>query len=148
MTSSKPPVSSSSTFKTRSPSLQSQPSQPSPRTSPTTPKFGLNPGGPSPLLTPVPTPTISGYKHEPPGSSSNADHHQYRLNQDLKFSTADRTILQELKRNISARAAHFVIKGRGYRLPGGDISPGKKYHAYPREQVPYPRSYDREVVDL
>jgi len=65
-----------------------------------------------------------------------------------KFSTADRTILEELKANIRAREAQFVIKGAGHRILGGRKSNGKKHHPYPKDEVPYPRSYDREVVDL
>ncbi|KAJ6585074.1 hypothetical protein B0H19DRAFT_1108040 [Mycena capillaripes] len=73
--------------------------------------------------------------------------------QDPKFSTADRTILQELKRNISARAAQFVIKGGPAESGRLSSSPsslrlGAKHHAYSREEVPYPRSYAREVLDL
>ena len=30
---------------------------------------------------------------------------------NLKFSTADRTILEELKRNITAKASQFILKG-------------------------------------
>lgn len=75
---------------------------------------------------------------------------------DPKFSTADRTILKELKRNISARAAQFVIKGgpgseggHGHAGSAGTASRlGTKHHAYTREEVPYPRSYAREVLDL
>ncbi|KAJ6508674.1 hypothetical protein C8R45DRAFT_1069337 [Mycena sanguinolenta] len=77
--------------------------------------------------------------------------------QDPKFSTADRTILVELKRNISARAAQFVIKGGpagaapGERALGRSASTkraGSKHHAYNRDDVPYPRSYAREALDL
>jgi hypothetical protein len=73
--------------------------------------------------------------------------------QDPKFSTADRTILKELKRNISARAAQFVIKGgpaeSGRATSGVSFTRlGTKHHAYTREEVPYPRSYAREVLDL
>jgi hypothetical protein len=67
--------------------------------------------------------------------------------QNPQFSTADRTILEELKRNISARAAQFTVKGAG-AVDGHGISTGKKHHPYRREEVPYPRSYDREVLDL
>ncbi|KAJ6477346.1 hypothetical protein C8R47DRAFT_647080 [Mycena vitilis] len=72
---------------------------------------------------------------------------------DPKFSTADRTILQELKRNISARAAQFVIKGGPAESGRASSSAnairfGTKHHAYSREEVPYPRSYAREVLDL
>ena len=65
-----------------------------------------------------------------------------------KFSTADRTILEELKANIRAREAQFIIKGVGHRILGGRKSNGKKHHPYQKDEVPYPRSYDREVVDL
>lgn len=58
----------------------------------------------------------------------------------LKFSTADRTILEELRRTISARAAQFVLKG--------PQTSRVRHHPYPREEVPYPRSYAREAVDL
>ncbi|KAF9524283.1 hypothetical protein CPB83DRAFT_618717 [Crepidotus variabilis] len=65
-----------------------------------------------------------------------------------KFSTADRTILEELKANIRAREAQFVIKGVGHTIVGGGKCPGKKHHPYSKKEVPYPRSYDTEVVDL
>lgn len=65
-----------------------------------------------------------------------------------KFSTADRTILEELKANIRAREAQFVVKGVGHTIVGGGRSPGKKHHPYSKKEVPYPRSYDTEVVDL
>lgn len=46
------------------------------------------------------------------------------------------------------RAVHFVIKGARHTLSDGGISPGQKHHVYPREVVPYPRSYEQEVIDL
>lgn len=55
---------------------------------------------------------------------------------DLPFSTLDRAILEELRQKIRAREAQFVIRS------------GRKYHAFAAEDVPYPRSYDRQVVDL
>lgn len=70
------------------------------------------------------------------------------LQHNLKFSTADRTILKELKRNISARAAQFVVKGAGAWAGTGYVRPGRKHHPYSRDEVPYPRSYEREVLDL
>ncbi|CAK5284078.1 unnamed protein product [Mycena citricolor] len=88
------------------------------------------------------TPTVDSHLDKP------------HLAEDLKFSTADRTILKELKRNISARAAQFVIKGglddrSGYQ-PGGAsfMRMGAKHHAFDHDEVPYPRSYAREVLDL
>jgi hypothetical protein len=81
------------------------------------------------------------------------DRHLHPPGHDPKFSTADRTILQELKRNINARAAQFVIKGgpeSGLRRAASITSrgAGSKHHAYARDEVPYPRSYAREVLDL
>ena len=55
---------------------------------------------------------------------------------DVQFSTVDRTILQELRQKIRAREEQFVTRS------------GRKYHAFSPADVPYPRSYDRQVVDL
>ena len=63
-----------------------------------------------------------------------------------KFSTPDRTILEELKRGIEARASQFTMKGPGAG-PGFELR-GKKHHAHPKEEVPYPRNFEREVLDL
>lgn len=68
--------------------------------------------------------------------------------QSPQFSTADRTILEELKRTINVRAAQFTFKGAGTVDGCGIARLGKKHHPYRREEVPYPRSYDREVLDL
>ncbi|EPQ54467.1 hypothetical protein GLOTRDRAFT_121617 [Gloeophyllum trabeum ATCC 11539] len=57
-------------------------------------------------------------------------------NKDFNLSTPDRAILQELKRSIAARDAQFVTRG------------GEKHHPYPAKEVPYPRSYERQVVDF
>lgn len=65
-----------------------------------------------------------------------------------RFSTADRTILEELKASIRAREAQFMLKGVGHTVLGGGRGSGKKYHVYPKEIVPYPRSYERDVIDL
>lgn len=67
---------------------------------------------------------------------------------NLKFSTVDRTILEELKRNIRARASQFTIKGAGTTIGSGIDCQGKKHHAYHPKEVPYPRNYGREVLDL
>lgn len=68
---------------------------------------------------------------------------------DSKFSTADRTILEELRRNISAREAQFVLKSSGSSKFGASpFSVGKRHHPYPKEEAPYPRSYERDVLDL
>ncbi|KAJ7505232.1 hypothetical protein B0H11DRAFT_1977595 [Mycena galericulata] len=103
--------------------------------------------GPVPTLATVspdsdsstPTPSFAA----PPALASGASHGTAH---DPKFSTADRTILQELRRNIDARAAQFVVKGG----PGEStlMRLGARHHAYAREDVPYPRSYAREVLDL
>ena len=65
-----------------------------------------------------------------------------------KFSTADRTILEELKHNLKARLSQFTMKGVGVHLTDGTVSRGKRHHAYGKREAPYPRSYDREVIDL
>ncbi|KAJ3540408.1 hypothetical protein NMY22_g4306 [Coprinellus aureogranulatus] len=86
--------------------------------------------------------SISPPAVEPAPSSSSAKETK------TQFSTADRTILEELKRNIHARNAQFVLKGVGVHLTDGTVSLGKRHHPYSRHEVPYPRSYDREVVDM
>lgn len=55
---------------------------------------------------------------------------------DVPFSTVDRTILEELRQKIRAREEQFVVRS------------GRKYHAFPSDEVPYPRSYDRNMVDM
>ena len=55
---------------------------------------------------------------------------------DVPFSTVDRTILEELRQKIRAREEQFVIRS------------GRKYHAFSPTEVPYPRSYDRQMVDM
>ncbi|KAF8627448.1 hypothetical protein AX17_006262 [Amanita inopinata Kibby_2008] len=67
---------------------------------------------------------------------------------DPRFSTADRKILEELKRNITAREAQFIKKGKSAGFGASGVVPGKKHHPYPRHIVPYPRNYEREVLDL
>ena len=67
------------------------------------------------------------------------------------FSTLDRTILEELKLTLTARESQFVNKGQG---SGGGMGigamsrKGERHHPYPKQEVPYPRSYERGVVDL
>jgi hypothetical protein len=79
---------------------------------------------------------------------------QKSKSQPPQFSTADRTILEELKRNISAKAAQFVIKGstQGGITGGTVIGMGKRgggrHHPFRKEDVPYPRCYEREAIDL
>ncbi|KAG6868965.1 hypothetical protein C0993_006487 [Termitomyces sp. T159_Od127] len=68
--------------------------------------------------------------------------------QNFDFLTADRTIFGEPKRYCGARDAQFVIKGQGTSLGSPLTRHGKKHHAFPPERVPYPRSYEQEVVDL
>lgn len=67
---------------------------------------------------------------------------------DDRFSTADRTILEELKAGIRAREAQFVLKGAGETVLGGGRGEGKKHHVHRKEEVPYPRAYGRDVTDL
>ncbi|KAJ7147045.1 hypothetical protein C8R43DRAFT_1129834 [Mycena crocata] len=106
---------------------------------------------PLPKASSGPVPTISSMETITP--HSHALGQVQAQAQDPKFSTADRTILKELKRNISARAAQFVIKGgpaeSGRAASGASfLRLGSKHHAYNRDEVPYPRSYAREVLDL
>lgn len=66
-----------------------------------------------------------------------------------KFSTADRTILQELKRNIDAKEAQFLVKFNPRSGSGASGIAGRgRHHPFDKEQVPYPRNYDQEVLDL
>ncbi|KAF8799001.1 hypothetical protein BYT27DRAFT_7264526 [Phlegmacium glaucopus] len=102
---------------------------------------GAGAGTGSPAVSITPPTSASSSKHDPQQPSSHD-------RQDLKFSTADRTILEQLKMNIRAREAQFVVKGIGNMVVGGGKSPGKKHHSYSAKEVPYPRSYGREVVDL
>lgn len=44
--------------------------------------------------------------------------------------------LRELYRKSQARESNFAKRN------------GKKLHRYPTHDVPYPRSFDREVIDL
>ncbi|KAK7056888.1 hypothetical protein VNI00_002605 [Paramarasmius palmivorus] len=110
----------------------------------------------------TPTPATNSTLHKSPSQTSSSDHHQ-----NLKFSTADRTILEELKRNIQARASQFVMKGGHSGQPMQGLSPSnmvvpstlsmgrlggiggvRRHHAYSKKQAPYPRSYERGVLDL
>lgn len=54
---------------------------------------------------------------------------------DARFSTADRAILEELKLGAAARKSQFKMKGN------------KKHHAYSKCEAPYPRNYERPVID-
>ncbi|CAL1712725.1 unnamed protein product [Somion occarium] len=53
----------------------------------------------------------------------------------FQFSTADRTILEELKSKMKARDSQFQLRC------------GKKHHIYPASEVPYPINYERDVLD-
>ncbi|KAG6915147.1 hypothetical protein DXG01_013042 [Tephrocybe rancida] len=68
--------------------------------------------------------------------------------QEDRFSTADRTIQQGLKEKREAKEAEFVKKGEGSSLVPALGFGGKRHHKFPKEEVPYPRSYEREVIDL
>ncbi|KAK0210837.1 hypothetical protein DFS33DRAFT_1406259, partial [Desarmillaria ectypa] len=68
-----------------------------------------------------------------------------------KFSATDRMTLEELKRTISARDAHFVVKGGLTQSWGADAVGsigGRRHHPFSRDQVPYPRCYEKDVLDL
>ena len=83
-----------------------------------------------------------------PTALSSDDHKQQLERQDAKFSTADHTTLEQLKLNIRTREERFVVKGIGNLAMGGGQCRGKKHHPYPAKDVPYPRSYEKEVMDL
>lgn len=101
------------------------------KSAPTTPKIPHKAAVP-PLAHPVPSLPPSAVHPQP----------------DLKFSTVDRTILEELKRNIRARAAQFTLKGAGSTIGLVGSCCGKKHHPYSMEEVPYPRNFERDVLDL
>ncbi|KAG7440858.1 uncharacterized protein BT62DRAFT_564742 [Guyanagaster necrorhizus] len=128
---------------------------------------------PVPPVPPVPTPW-SGIIHAGPfvahpstsQSRSSADKQRGKGIGAAKFSTADRTVLEELKRSLNARAAQFVVKngshgtGKTAPGPGNGISwgatglgavgvfNGKKHHPFGKDEVPYPRCYEKDVLDL
>lgn len=52
-----------------------------------------------------------------------------------EFSTADRKFLSELRQDLSSKESRFIMKN------------GKKHHPFSIAEVPYPRSYDRLVLD-
>lgn len=54
---------------------------------------------------------------------------------EARFSTADRTILNELKFKMQAREAQFKVKN------------GKRHHPYSPKEVPYPLHYEQSVID-
>lgn len=54
---------------------------------------------------------------------------------EVLFSTPDRTILEELKKKMKAHDDQFQMKN------------GKRHHPHSAEDVPYPRSYERHVID-
>jgi len=70
------------------------------------------------------------------GTAPTSDDPRQLEEQDARFSTADRTILEQLKLNIRAREGGFVVKGIGNLVVGGGQCRGKKYHSYPAKQGP------------
>lgn len=99
------------------------------------------------VLQPPSTPSRDSHSSVSTSSSSgpSTPAHKPKTN-DLNFSTLDRTILQELKLSLTARESQFVLKGPGSGM--GPRGTGVKHHPYSSKEVPYPRSYDRGVVDL
>ncbi|KIL63270.1 hypothetical protein M378DRAFT_80013 [Amanita muscaria Koide BX008] len=81
-------------------------------------------------------------------STSKLDHTRQNGGGDPKFSTADRKILQELQLTRTVREAQFARKGKGVTFGTNGALPGIKHHPYQRRQVPYPRNYEKEVLDL
>ncbi|KAI5118808.1 hypothetical protein M0805_005150 [Coniferiporia weirii] len=74
-----------------------------------------------------PGPDAFQSKAKPSSGKDNAD--------KARFSTTDRTILAELKHSLSVRESKFVVKN------------GKKHHPYSEKEVPFPRNYERLVLD-
>lgn len=66
-------------------------------------------------------------------SSSTGGSHRGRV------SNTDRDALEELKAIIRARDSRFTMKGPGVV--------GKKHHPFSSKDVPFPRYYDRAVLD-
>lgn len=66
----------------------------------------------------------------------------------FNFSTADRTILRQLRFFKDAHDKEFIIKGKGFHQQGGGVTPGKIHHAYQEKDAPYPRCYDSRAQDL
>ncbi|KAJ7134713.1 hypothetical protein C8R44DRAFT_849205 [Mycena epipterygia] len=138
-----PRASTSTNNPSKSPSSSPKVLHKTPSSSTVRPPLPKASSGPVPTISSLDTTSPPTPQPQAPGKASP---------QDPNFSTADRTILKELKRNISARAAQFVIKG-GPAESGRVTSTrfarlGTKHHAYSRDEVPYPRSYAREVLDL
>ncbi len=86
--------------------------------------------------------------HNPP--SGTAPSKPRLSDRENKFSTADRTVLEELKRTISTLDAQFVVKGgitnRGVRVCR--FNWWRRHHPFNTDQVPYPRCYEKDVLDL
>ena len=112
---------------------------------------------PDPLQEPLiqrPTPTLHTSSREPLSSTNTGTlpaKDKGKEKAGPNFSTLDRTILEELKLALTARESQFVYKGQG---SGGGMGigamnrRGERHHPYPKQEVPYPRSYERGVVDL
>ncbi|KAJ6559101.1 hypothetical protein DFH09DRAFT_519405 [Mycena vulgaris] len=151
-----PPVASSSAFPAASSRASTSTNNPSKSPSSSPKVLHKTPSAatvrpPLPKASSGPVPTVSSIETTSPPPQHRAL--AQAAAHDPKFSTADRTILKELKRNISARAAQFVIKGgpaeSGRTTSGASFTRlGTKHHAYSREEVPYPRSYAPEVLDF
>lgn len=79
-------------------------------------------------------------------------------NPRASFSTLNPTSVAELKNPLAAPESQFVFKGPSYlgssiglglgrnRSAAGKV--GVRHHPFEKEEVPYPRSYERGVVDM
>lgn len=89
--------------------------------------------------------------HPPPSSPTRSSHNTNNTtnnNFSPKSPKSSSTDPTTPKRGLQAREAQFRIKGVGHLTTGGVLSPGKRHHPYSSRVVPYPRSYEREVLDL
>lgn len=105
------------------------------------------PTSPKSPISPKSSPRPWAHTTQFPGLSLEDTSHVSPPSTDSKFSTADRTILDELRRNIKARAEQFAIKG-GNGIRWGEKGAGKRHHPFSKDEAPYPRSYERDVLDL
>jgi hypothetical protein len=81
-------------------------------------------------------PTSSANQDQSKRQQLNGQHHPSQSSPSgPAFSTADRTILAELKRSLIAHESQFKQKS------------GQKHHPFSRQEVPYPCSYERSILD-
>ncbi|OCH90906.1 hypothetical protein OBBRIDRAFT_834627 [Obba rivulosa] len=92
---------------------------------------------PTSWIFPHPSGTDSPLQRKKSKSSKAASYHvdHASINSEVQFSTVDRTILHEMRQKIDAKDDYFIMRR------------GKRHHKFPPHEVPYPRNYDKQVVD-